>query len=225
MKKNVVFALFALAIFSGFFQFYVFLKSHFSGEAGLRHALRKTERLLETERLRVAWAQSDFAEFRNHVAAVLPTTGDLVAQYSTRNIASLSESPLTQDVSIEKGTSLFVRAREAFRSGKYDEAIEGLEVLVLRFPNSVHRVEAQFLLAEALFRTQKVEDSVKEIEQMVELFPESDLTGFALLRLAAIHQSRDENEEAKEIYALIQRQFKSLELREQVEVALRGHYQ
>lgn len=222
MKKNVAFALFSLFVFSGFFQFFLFLKSHFSGEEGLRAALRKTERMLESEKLKVAWTQSDFAEFRNHVAMVLPATGDLSEKYSTRNIASLSESPLSADITIEKATSLFSKSKDLFKAEKYEESVGGLEVIVKQFPNSVHRVEAQFLLADALYRSQKVEDCVDLISEMVELFPESELTGFALLRLAAIYQSRDENESAQEIYQLIRKQFKSKDLQDQVQVALRG---
>lgn len=188
-------------------------------------SLKRTERALESEKLKVAWTQSDFAEFRNHVAMVLPATGDLANQYSTRNIASLSQSPLTSEISLEKASSLFVRSRDLFQKEEYEGAIDGLQVLVDQFPSSVHRIEAQFLLAEALFRVKKTEDSVRQIEEMVGLFPESDLTGYALLRLAAIHQSRDEIESAKEIYRLVGKQFKSKELQEQVQVALQRYFE
>ncbi len=57
---------------------------------------------------------------------------------------------------------------------------------------------------------------------MIRLYPESELTGFALLRLAKIYEGRDRIEDAADIYRSVVSHFSQPELRRQAEIALKS---
>ena len=57
---------------------------------------------------------------------------------------------------------------------------------------------------------------------MIRLYPDSELTGFALLRLGSIYERRDRIEDAAEIYRSIVAHFSQAELRGQAAAALKA---
>ena len=57
---------------------------------------------------------------------------------------------------------------------------------------------------------------------MIRLYPESELTGFALLRLGKIYEGRDRIEDAAEIYRSVAFNFTQAELKRQAEASLKA---
>jgi TolA-binding protein len=56
---------------------------------------------------------------------------------------------------------------------------------------------------------------------MVELFPQSELTGFALIRLGSIYQIQNRNEEAVDIYKTVMRSYPQRDVASQARASLR----
>ena len=67
-----------------------------------------------------------------------------------------------------------------------------------------------------------VHANIEVVEEMIRLYPESELTGFALLRLGRIYEGRDRIEDAAEVYRSVVAHFPQGELKRQAEVSLKA---
>lgn len=170
-------------------------------------------------------ASSQLADYQQQVATLLPgAIKDLppaaTQTYQLRQLASVVGA---QDrLPIERASSLMEKGKASFRGGDYGEANRIFEELINRYPESVHIIEAHLLLAEGQFQIKEYESSVATIERMIDLFPESELTGFALLRLGGIFEVQDRLEDAGDIYKAVLANFNEPQLQKQARASLQG---
>ena len=68
-----------------------------------------------------------------------------------------------------------------------------------KYPTSGYVVQAHFFVDESLYSKKAFKECLEEVEKMMMLFPEHELTGFAMMRMAAISDSNGQLGEAKEI--------------------------
>lgn len=209
------------------------------GIAGLRQSvsvetdhvavLQKKVALLEREtaeaELRETLARSEIVESRDLIAQALPEAlkgrPKDSSTYQLRNVASVVNSTSTR-LKIERASSLLEKSKEEFRLKKFDESNAGLQKLLKLYPDSLHGPEARFLLVEGFYQSKDFEACIEVVEDMIRLYPESELTGFALLRLARIYEGRDRIEDAAEIYRSIASHFSQPELKKQAQVGLKA---
>jgi TolA-binding protein len=191
----------------------------------LKQRLAIVERKAAEADFRERLARDESRETRELMAQYLPGSLKGLPQdsstYQLRTIASVTNSTV-RDLRIERGTSLLEKAKEEFRSKKFEFSNRQLRELLALYPDSLHAPEARFLLAEGLYQVRDLEGCVEVIEEMIRLYPESELTGFALLRLARIYESRDRIEDAAEVYRSISSHFTQEELKKQAKEALKA---
>jgi TolA-binding protein len=209
------------------------------GLIGLRAAVSKDDTEAQALRSRLAMAEKETAEARFRERLALEEnreTREVVAKqlpgvlkgvpsdsrsYQIRTVASVVNST-SKHLKIERASSLLERAKEEFRLRNYEESNLRLEALLNSYPDSLHGPEARFLLVEGYFQSKDFEACIEIVEQMIRLYPESELTGFALLRLGKIYEGRDRIEDAAEIYRSVAFNFTQAELKRQAEVSLKA---
>ena len=177
---------------------------------------------LEGERLKYKALHSDHLSLQHDVARVLPghlenLGGDPEKSYPLRNLASVLFTSTTLQALGDEQEQKLATAKEEFREGRYDRAIETLKDFIGRYETSSRVVEAKFLLAESYFQQQEYESSLDLINQMLTLHPESELTGFLLLRLGAIFEDQNKDLDAIGVYKTITKNFNNKDLLFQAE--------
>lgn len=186
----------------------------------LRSRLKLAQKEVSEARFRALLAKVESEELKTDVALLLPKEihgpgrRQDATTYEERSIASVLNQP-QDSLQIERASSLLAKAKEEFRGRSFDKANNRLERLLKLYPDSVHGPEARFLLVEGQFQNRDYEACIAVIEEMIRLYPESELTGFALLRLARIYEIRDRLEDAAEIYRSVAKNFSQDELKKQ----------
>lgn len=152
--------------------------------------------------------------FRNFVAAMQPEImgkykGLDEESYVARSLASvygdhesLRLEVGVEDKELEKGKALF-------RSKHYDESIQVFSSFEEKYSYHPKLPEALFLKSESYFAKRDVEGGLQSSLALLELYPEHDLSGFILLRVAEVYESRQENLKAREVYATIINKFEN----------------
>lgn len=209
------------------------------GLIGLRAAVSRDDTEAQALRNRIAAVEKEVAEARFRERLALEEnreTRDVIASqipevlkglpvdsksYQIRTVASVVNSS-AKHLKIERASSLLERAKEEFRLRNFEESNLRLETLLKTYPDSLHGPEARFLLVEGYFQSKDFEACIEIVEQMIRLYPESELTGFALLRLGKIYEGRDRIEDAAEIYRSISVNFTQAELKRQAETSLKA---
>ena len=183
--------------------------------------LKKIARLrgdLERQQLKVAELESQVVDFQQEVAAQLPALEKMRGSPDTfqlRNLASITQKPIE---AFEMSGPLSERARAEFRKQDFSASSKTFKELTEKFPTSPQVVEAYFFWAESLFLSNRPQDCLDVIEQMLVHYPQHELTGFILLRMGLIFQSRNRGDEAKEVYRSVAKTFSSnSELKAQAE--------
>lgn len=225
--RNAPFLLFSLGLFSAYACGRFYFQSQVRLDSRAWEArIESLERAAAEERLRAVLAQHELADWRQHVAVLVPealeNTRSEAEAYPLRNIASVAAGDVEPKLQVELAGSLFERAKEAFRSKRYAEAAEGFERLIEAYPASRYGVEARFLLAESSYQQKDYSSAVDAIESLIGHFPESELAGFALLRLGDVFEKQDRKEDATEIYRAILKTYSNPDLLAQARVALKG---
>jgi TolA-binding protein len=215
--RNAPFLIFTLALFSAFACGHYWLKARLAGDDRAWVArLEKLSRESGRWRLEAELAQYELADWRQHVATLVPSAleraPDEASAYPLRDVASIAAGDVASRLEIEPASSLFERSKEDFRGGRFDASIDGFKALLERFPSSRHGIEARFLLSEAQYQQKDFEGAVDSIEALVGNFPESELTGFALLSLGRIYEEQDRKEDAAEVYGAILKAYSNAEL-------------
>ena len=163
------------------------------------------------------------ADYQQQVATLMPEAlkGKGIEEgYPLRQLASVVSQ--SDSIQIERASSLFEKAKAAFRAKEFEESNGMLRELISKYPDSAHVVEANFLLAEGQYQLGDFDASVETIEKMIALFPESELTGFALLRLGRIFEKQDRLEDAADIYRAVSANFKQPEILRQAQTSLKA---
>jgi TolA-binding protein len=207
-------------IFAAITQSYLFFQNHFSGADILEKRVLALTNKLEEEKIRSYTSLYEANRIRQEVATLLPNRINDKSSYEVRKLASaLQEQEVPQ---FKKPEDILNKGKELFNQSKYNAAIATFRMLIDRFSESPDAIEAYFLLSESYFQIQSSEDCIDTVEQMVTLFPESELTGFAMLRLALIFQQRQLDEDALQVVQTVKNHFAyHQELREQSEKLLR----
>ncbi len=179
-------------------------------------------------------AESDFRErlaldssretrefIAQNIPAALKDRPKDATTYGIRNIASVLNST-SSSLQIERASSLLEKAKADFRARNFEESNLRLGKLIKLYPDSLHGPEARFLLVEGYFQAHDYEACIEVVEEMIRLYPESELTGFALLRLGRIYEGRDRIEDAAEIYRSVVSHFSQNELKQQAQASLKA---
>ena len=91
-------------------------------------------------------------------------------------------------------------------------AIDGLRGLIRDHAYSAYINEAMFLIVESHFRLREYDAVTEWVNRMLEVYPESELTGYALIRLGKGYENRDRHDDAIEIYQTVLKVFPSRDL-------------
>lgn len=202
MKKssaNLLFSVFCLVLAAALAHSYSLFTAYFSPERDLVRKVAELESKVEREALKRSLAEAQLQDYRFQVAKALPQTTP-----GMRAIASVSVEPVK---AMDLSGLVLERGKEAFNRKDYVTAISAFRELVEKYPTSSHVVMSHFFLAESYVLVSKPEDALDEIQFMMKHFPEDEKTGFIMLRMGQILESRERFAEAAEVYRTIQREF------------------
>ncbi len=222
--KTPVFASICIILFASYLQFYSFMRYKFSGIDGLKSEVAYLKSDLEKERFKGELAKFQHDDFKQHVATLVPqavkSTQGKPENFQLRSLASVvSESP---KVKFERASSLFEKAKQAFRAKKLEESNRSFAQIIKLYPESVHLIESHFLLAEGQFQAKEFEACLATVELMVAKFPEHDLTGYGLLRLGKVFEKQDRPEDAADVYQAVIRSYGDAGLKKQAKSLLQS---
>lgn len=221
--KNSWFLSFILVLVTGYVALNGWLHEKMSPVTRLQKQLALNEQERKISEFRQQLASHQLADYQQHVATLMPQAleGKGVEEgYPLRQLASVITS--SDSIQIERASSLFEKAKKSFREKLFEDSNTMLVELISKYPDSVHVVEAHFLLAEGQYQLGELEASVDSIEKMISLFPDSELTGFALLRLGRVFEKQDRLEDAADVYRAVISNFKQDEIARQAQVSLRA---
>ncbi|MEK7355169.1 MAG: tetratricopeptide repeat protein [Bdellovibrionota bacterium] len=220
--KNSWFLAFILVLVTGYVSLNGWLHEKMSPTTRLEKQLALVEQRRTAAEFRQQLAAHQLADYQQNVATLMPEAlkGKGIEEgYPLRQLASVITS--SDSIPIERASGLFEKAKKSFREKLFEESNAMLVELITKYPDSVHVVEAHFLLSEGHYQLGELESSVDTIEKMISLFPESELTGFALLRLGRVFEKQDRLEDAADIYRAVLSNFKQDEITRQAQVSLK----
>lgn len=210
----------------GWMQFYASVRETYNGIGELKDEITHLQRQNEGERVNFALQREQFIEFRQNVATLMPGVlkehGWGEEGYPFRSLASTITRTEADQVRRAIAKTLFERAKENFRTKKYDKATRAFRQVIDRYGFTPYVAESYFLLAESHFQENEYEECVTVIQQMVELFPSHELTGFAMIRLGRVYEMQNRNEEAVDIYKTVLRSYPQRDVASQAKASLRG---
>lgn len=205
MSLNSYYVYFLILAF-GMMQVHSYFTQHFSGVDSLKHQVTIIRKELDREKLKTQIAYYEVENARQEIATLLPDKiHSKTDSYQLRSLASAVQAQ--EPIKIDLSKRLLERGKDQFENHRYNEAAAEFQKLIEQYPASTSIVEAYFLLSECYFQQEKTEETIETIEAMVTLFPESELTAFALLRLAGIFLERQLVEDAKEILFTVRHNF------------------
>lgn len=200
------------------------MREHFNGPHRFEKQIALLKEENEVEAVQRRLAEHKLLEFQMEVAAVLPGflkgKEDKAEGYPMRGLASVVSKGQNETLQTQLAKMKFAQAKEKFRKHEFSKAVELFQEFVSRYSYSSHLTEAYFLMAESQFQLQEFDACTKTVEHMLQVFPESELTGYALLRLGKIYEYRDRPEEAAELYKTVLRSFPHRGLASQAKLSL-----
>lgn len=204
-------AIFSLILVFGYLQVYWSIKNLDSVTPVLAAKVRELSDELKRAEMRELVQLERFQAYQQEVAALLPESllrpSQSEGEYPLRKLASVMVKASPEKVETLAANSLFETGRSYFKKGEYEKANRLFKKLIQNYGYSPNAIEAHFLLSEGLYQLGQLDESTDSINQMVELFPESELTGFALIRLGNILESHDRTDEAVKVYRTVLRTF------------------
>lgn len=221
--KNAWFLSFTLVLVTAYVSLGGWLQAKMSPATRLEKQLALVDRERKIAEFRQQLAAHQLADYQQQVATLMPDAlkdKGVEEGYPLRQLASVVTK--SDSIQIERASGLFEKAKKSFREKLFEESNVMLVELITKYPDSVHVVEAHFLLAEGHFQLGELESSVETIEKMISLYPDSELTGFALLRLGRVFEKQDRLEDAADIYRAVLSNFKQNEITRQAQVSLKA---
>lgn len=221
--RNTWFPVFIFILFSCFLALHGYVRAHFNSGNGLEKHIALLEEKKHQAEFRQQLAQAELNDFKAQVATLLPSAINEkkgVEAYPLRQLASVVSKG--EPIQFERASSLFEKAKSQFREKNYEDANVLFNEVIERFPESIYVIEAHFLLAEGYYQLREDEKAVDTIETMIALFPESELTGFALMRLGKIFEKQDRLEDAADVYRAVLFNFNQNEIQAQAGTALKA---
>lgn len=208
-KQNFLFVTFCLVLTTGLMQSYHLFQEFFSPEKNHLKQISTLKQTVEEKDLRIAELENQIFDYQQQVAATLPALKKIKKKPETlqlRSLASVSQKPIE---AFQMSDLLAERARAEFRKGDYAGAAHSFSTLTQKFPTSPLAIQAYFFWAESLFLSQKHQECLDVIDQMMTQFPDHELTGFIMLRMGQILQTRSRAEEAEEVFRTVKKNFAS----------------
>lgn len=221
----VVFVSAVLTLSLAALQLHGHFRMHFSGVEKMQAQIAHLENEIKKENLRSLIAVEQAEDMRQSVASLLAP--DLVEKlprleekYQLRRIASVTQS--SPELRVSSPSTLLQEGKILFQQEQYAKASEHLENLARLYPNAAAAPEALFLAAECQYQLQRRTPMLQVIEKMMARYPESDLTGFAMLRMTDIYREEGRLDDAREVVLVVRENFKSPQIQQQVESLLKS---
>lgn len=98
----------------------------------------------------------------------------------------------------------FERGKNAYFSGRYEQAVRALQDFITAYPESTRKTEARFYLAEAFFRQQQYSSALPLYEEVLNM-PSFDQQARAAQRVAEIHFREGRYHQAVMAYRKLER--------------------
>lgn len=218
--------IFTAVIMQGYWAF----KFHFNNPEQYQGIIADLKAQVAREQLKNILLHEEKEDFRQEVLAILPEVlhqrGQGERGYPLRTLASVVSTTNLMAESLSASEkmahTLLERGKLYFRNHQWGEARGIFQELISRYGFSIHAVEAHFLLAETYYKLGQFYDCVKIIHSMLAQYPHSELTGFAMLRLAEVSAAENRIDEARETYRTILRSFPNRDLASQALDSLRA---
>jgi TolA-binding protein len=205
--KDVWFLVYCQILTVGIVAGFGFFKAHFAQDPALPIRISHLREEVKVERLKTQLALEDLEEFKAFVATQLPEAlkkrGKKQSGYGVRTLASLTTSSPNPILLQAMSVSQFEKAQKLFQAKNYAETKKVLTEFIEQHPYSPKIIDAHFLLMEALDQLGEVEASTRVIEKMVHQYPDSELSGFALVKLGRYLERQGRNLDASEIYKTV----------------------
>ena len=225
LMSSKYFIFFVLLLAVANLEVYRHFQFYFSGVDRLNAQVSALRAELKSQKVQTQLATYQLDDFKQNVAVLMPEVlkkqKSVEQGYSLRNLASLVTSPLLDGPQIERASSLFEKGRELFRGTAFEKSNDVFAKLISKYPSSVHAIESHFLLVEGMFQIHDYEKCVGIVDAMVTNYPESELTGFALLRLGKLFEFQDRFEDAVEVYKTVIKTYHDKDLLKQASVFLK----
>ncbi len=179
--------------------------------------------LLKQQELKTALVEIQMREFRQRVAALMPgkIPQNSERDYPLRTLASAVKKNNPYLKSLVTAKNLMEKGKRDFRNGEFGKAGQSFKSVIDHYSYSPDVLEAYFLYSEGLYQTRNFELCAQTIQAMIELFPDSELTGFAMLRLGRIFEIQKRSSEALDIYKTVVRSFPQRDLASQAVNSIR----
>ena len=116
---------------------------------------------------------------------------------------------------------LFDRGMERFRAGELGQSVLELEEFVEKHPSHPLVASARFWIGEAYFRARDYAQAAVEYRRAVAIAPSGEKTPEALLKLGLVHRALRREDDAREAWAQLLRDFPESESAAKARAALR----
>lgn len=181
------------------------------------------QKLLKQQELKTALAEIQMSEFRERVATLMPgkIPQNTEKHYPLRMLASSVRKNNPYLMNLVTAKNLMEKGKRDFRNGEFGKSAQSFKTVISHYSYSPDVVEAYFLYSEGLYQTRNFELCAQTIQTMIELFPDSELTGFAMLRLGRIFETQKRSSEALDIYKTVVRSFPQRDLASQAVNSIR----
>ncbi len=214
MSTNM-FVVYILAITYGMTLFYTKAREHFTPVDAYKEKIVHLEHKVKEERVKHMLTSYEFQDFRSHVGSILPEAikkrdvdfKNSEKSFPLRTLASVTQRQPSNPLAFTRAKNIFEEGKRLFRDKKYEEAATSFTLLVKKHPYSAYIPEAMFLSIESNFILRRYDQCIEHANRMLDLYPDSELTGYALLRLGKIYEQQERHEEAIEIYKTVVKSF------------------
>lgn len=207
-------------------QFFWIVRDHYNGLREAKEHAQAMDRKLKEEKLKLSLLDERFFDFKQSVAMVMPkalsVAGESKDAYPLRNLASVLSSTAKEPIKNIISKALFEQGQKFFREKKFVDSNRIFKKFIDNYSYSIRTPEAYFLWLDGAFQMGDYAQCVELSKQMVELFPGTELTGFALLRLAKVYEQQGRADDAVDIYKTVIRSYPQRDLTAQARQLLKG---
>lgn len=154
----------------------------------------------------MAQMQINFGEYKDSVAAAGVRIDEETKWTDTqREVASVfadTDFKIKPDVQVWANRE-FEKGRKYFLSGNYQEATEVFERFIKNNSENTNLPQATYLLGESYVYLNENESALKAIDLLITQYPETELAGYAMVRLGKIFDQQSRPEEAAEMFNIV----------------------
>lgn len=214
--NTTVFVSYCLALTTLMTVFYGEARQYFNRPDPYIHRIENLKEDVESQKLKTLMTQSEFEDFRQYVATLLPGVihekGPGEKSYQYRTLASVVSKDSSDDFGNMKARQLFDKGKKYFREHQYDLAAQTFADVIGKHAYSAYVVEAMFLQLESNFQMRHFDECIAVMNKMLDLYPSSELTGYAMLRVGKIYEFNDRHDQAIQLYQTVLQAFPQRDL-------------